>query len=228
VTTCLRSRSNRLNATAVGSPIEIEGLFTRARSATAERRAPATTHARLRGDNNAQRSPISLQWRSQALCDLRRQIWPHPLLLLANRPLFKEVRCPLQDTPGERSPLATSASSRLTCRLMSPVLPPTRIAPHRGAPHEIHPGQWQEAAPKAHLRVLFPADRSRLLARNRDAPHLLRSRLLRRTLQKRVRASRKTGNGIMSARPPIEPSPWPGSPDEHRCNRRKGHCDASL
>jgi hypothetical protein len=97
-----------------------------------------------------------------------------------------------------------------------------------GAPHEIHPGEWQNAAPKALLRVLLPADRSRLPARNRDAPHLLRSRLLRRTLQKRVRASRKAGNGIMSARQPSKPNPWPGSPDEHRCSRRKGHCDESL
>ncbi len=226
--TCLRSRSKRLNATAVRPRGEIAGLFTRARSATAKRRAPATTHARLTGDNNAQRSPISLQRRSQALRDLRRQVWPHPVLLLANRPLFKEVRCPLQDTPGERSPMATSASSRLTCRPMPSILPLSRIASHWGAPHEIYPGEWQNAAPKALLRVLLPADRSRLPARNRDAPHLLRSRLLRRTLQKRVRASRKAGNGIMSARQPSKPNPWPGSPDEHRCSRRKGHCDESL
>jgi hypothetical protein len=76
--------------------------------------------------------------------------------------------------------------------------------------------------------VLPPANRSRLLARNRDAPHLLRSRLLRRSLHKRARASRKTGNGIMSARQPNKPSHWPRSPDKHRCSRRKGRCDESL
>jgi hypothetical protein len=228
VTTCRRSRSGRLNATATRPRGAIEGLFTGARSATAERPAPATTHARLRGDNNAQRFPISLHWRSQALRYLRRQVWPHPALLLANRPLFKEMRCPLQNTPGERSPMATSASSRLTCCPMSPILSPQRIASHWGASHEIHPGEGQDAAPKALLRVLLPADRSRLPARNRDAPHLLRSRLLRRPLQQRVLASRKTGNRIMSARQPNKPSPWPGSPDEHHCSRMKGYCDESL
>jgi hypothetical protein len=207
VTRCLQPRSKRLNATAVRPRSTIARLFTGSRGATAKRRAPATAHARLRGDNHAQRPSISLQRRSQALRDLRRQVWPHPALLLANCPLFKEVRCPLQDTPGERSPMATSASSRLTCRPMSSILPLPRIASHRGAPHEIHPGQWQDAAPKAHLRVLLPADQSRLPARNRDAPHLLRSRLLRRSLQKRVRASRKTGNGIMSARQPEQAEP---------------------
>jgi hypothetical protein len=227
VTICPRSRSNRLNATAVGPQSEIEGLFTRARSATAERQAPANTHARLRGDNNAQRSPISLQRRNPALRDLRRQVWPRPLLRLANRPLFKEVRCPLQDTPGERSPMATSVSSHLTCRPLPSILPLPRIASHWGTPNEIRAGEWPDTAPKTLLRVLLTADRKRLLARNRDAPHLLRSRLLRRPLQKRVRASRKTGNGIMSARQPNKPSHWPGSPDKHRCSRRKGRCDES-
>jgi hypothetical protein len=96
-----------------------------------------------------------------------------------------------------------------------------------GAPNEIHLGEWQDAAPKAPLRVLRSVDRSRLPARSRDAPHLLRSRLLRRSLQKRVRASRKPGNGIMSVSQPNKPGPWPESPDEHR-SRRKGHCDESL
>jgi hypothetical protein len=139
--------------------------------------------------------------------------------------LHAGARCDGQEASTGHHP---SKASRLTCHPMSFILPLPRIASHWAAPHEIHPGEWQEAAPKALLRVLFPADRSRLPARSRNEPHLLRSRLLRRSLQKRVRASRETGNGILSARQPNKPSPWPGSPDEHRCSRRKGHCDESL
>jgi hypothetical protein len=94
-------------------------------------------------------------------------------------------------------PMATSASSRLTCRPMSSILPLPRIASHWAAPHEIHPGEWQEAAPKALLRVLFPADRSRLPARSRNEPHLLRSRLLRRSLQECRPGSSKSSASIV-------------------------------
>jgi hypothetical protein len=42
------------------------------------------------------------------------------------------------------------------------------------------------------------ADRKTLPARDRDAPHLLRSRLLRGSLRKRVPASREPGKSIMN------------------------------
>jgi len=54
---------------------------------------------------------------------------------------------------------------------------------------EIHFGQWQEALRSARLCDVREADFSRLPPGNRDAPHLLQSRLLHRSLQQRNPAS---------------------------------------
>jgi hypothetical protein len=54
---------------------------------------PRNTPARSTGGNkNARQSSICFERRSQALRYLWRTIWSRPELLLANRPLFKEVR----------------------------------------------------------------------------------------------------------------------------------------
>jgi len=57
------------------------------------------------------------------------------------------------------------------------------------APREIHSGQWQDALRSACLCDVRETDFSRLPPGNRDAPHLLQSRLLRRSLQQRNPAS---------------------------------------
>lgn len=69
-----------------------EGFFTCARSVTADKRRTPTNHTRPTGDTNAQHLPVFMEWRSQTLRNLRRKVRPHSILLLANRPLFKEVR----------------------------------------------------------------------------------------------------------------------------------------
>jgi len=66
------------------------------------------------GGENAQRSSMSFEQRSQALRHLRRKVWPHPALLLANRPLFKEVRRSIQDASRGRSQIFTLDSGCLT------------------------------------------------------------------------------------------------------------------
>ena len=85
------------------------------RSATVNKGcSPNGTHARPTGGENAQESPISSEWRSEAMRHLRRKIWSHPAPLLANCLLFKEVRGSLQGPPGGRPQMVTQASSRLT------------------------------------------------------------------------------------------------------------------
>jgi DNA-binding winged helix-turn-helix (wHTH) protein len=74
------------------------------------------------------------------------------------------------------------------------------------APNEIHPGQWQDAIRPSCLRVVREADFKGLPAGNRDAAHLLQSRLLRRSLRQRYPAARKPGKGIMKARRPNRPA----------------------
>jgi hypothetical protein len=71
-------------------------------------------------------------------------------------------------------------------------------ASHWGAPHEIRIGEWQVAPPASLLREVRPADKNKLPARNRDAPYLLQSRLLRGSLQERDSASRKSGKRVRS------------------------------
>jgi hypothetical protein len=98
-----------------------KGFSTSARSATANKgQAPITIPARSTGGNNGQQPPISVELRSQALRDLRRKVWPHTALLMANRALFKEVRRPLQDPPGSRPQMVTSAQRRLTVKTKAP------------------------------------------------------------------------------------------------------------
>src|ERR1700686_132577 len=137
------------------------------------------------------------------------------------------VNCPPAENAAKAATQARTslaprpAASRTLCRLTClPYFSYRVLLRIGGAPHEIHQGEWPDAAPKAFLRVLRLADRSRLPARNQDAPHLLRSRLLRRSLQKPVHASRTTGNGIMSASQPNKLGLWPESSDEHGGSRR--------
>jgi hypothetical protein len=48
--------------------------------------------ARPRGDENAQQSTTCSEWRSETVRPLSRKVWSHPVLLVANSSLFKEVR----------------------------------------------------------------------------------------------------------------------------------------
>ena len=70
------------------------------------------------GVENAQQYPISSQWRSEAVRNLRRKVWSHSVLLLANFPLFKEVRRSLQVARGGRPQMVAPFSSCATdsCR----------------------------------------------------------------------------------------------------------------
>jgi hypothetical protein len=67
------------------------------------------------------------------------------------------------------------------------VLPSRRLS--LGGQREIHPGQRQDAPPSTCVCDVREADCNRLPAGNRDAPHLLRSRLLCRSLHQRNPAS---------------------------------------
>jgi hypothetical protein len=69
---------------------------------------------------------------------------------------------------------------------------------HWEAPHEIYFGEWQDALSAILLRDVRSAYRRTLSAGGRDAPHLLRSRLLCGSLQKRRPAPRKSGQGTMN------------------------------
>jgi hypothetical protein len=73
-------------------------------------------------------------------------------------------------------------------------------------PHEICLGEWPDAPPAMLLCDVRSANWSRLPARDRDAPHLLRSRLLRGSLQMRRPASRKSGESIMTPSRPNRPA----------------------
>jgi hypothetical protein len=123
-------------------------------------------------------------------------------------------------------------------------------APHWETPHEIHPGEWQDALSAIPLCDVRSADRRRLPARGRDASPLLRSHLLRGPLRKRRPASGTSCQSIMNwrARRPEPPRSRPGIPKlisrltalPSACrayaqegttgeidDRRKGHCDES-
>src|SRR5438270_11027274 len=52
----------------------------------------STTREKPTGDGNAQRPSAPPPMPRETLRHLRGKVWPRPLLLLANRPLFKAVR----------------------------------------------------------------------------------------------------------------------------------------
>src|SRR5271167_3580243 len=82
-------------------------------------------------------------------------------------------------------------------RPMCPAHPIPCSASHWGALHELHIGERQDAPPANLLCEVRSADRSELPARNRDAPHLLQSQLLRGPLPKRASTPRKPCKSIM-------------------------------
>jgi hypothetical protein len=95
----------------------------------------------------------------------------------------------------------TIPTAEITSALRRPVVPTRPIrcsASHWEAPREIHPGEWQDAPSAILLCGVRSAGQSELSAGNRDAPHLLRSQLLRRSLQRRRPASRKSVKSIMN------------------------------
>jgi len=71
-------------------------------------------------------------------------------------------------------------------------------------PHEIRVGERQVALPTILLRGMRRADRQTLPAGSWDAPDLLRSQLLCRSLQQRRPASRKSIKSIMSLSRPTK------------------------
>lgn len=77
-----------------GSATRKDAAFRAVRSSTAHRGAPSTTRASPQEAKNAQQSALlsSSAWCSEALRDLWRKVWSHPVLLLANCPLFEEMR----------------------------------------------------------------------------------------------------------------------------------------
>jgi hypothetical protein len=77
-------------------------------------------------------------------------------------------------------------------------LPIPCSASHWEAPREIHPGEWQNAPLNIILREVRSPGQRVLPAGNRDAPHLLRSRLLCGSLQERRPASRKSDQSTMN------------------------------
>jgi hypothetical protein len=54
--------------------------------------SPNIARARPRGDENARQSATCSEGRSGTVRPLSRKVWSHPVLLVANSPLFKEVR----------------------------------------------------------------------------------------------------------------------------------------
>jgi len=74
---------------------------------------PGTANVRSTGDRHAQQLSTATARRSNALRHLRQKVWPRPLLFLANRPLFKEVRGSLQGPPRCRRQMAVAISRRL-------------------------------------------------------------------------------------------------------------------
>jgi hypothetical protein len=71
-------------------------------------------------------------------------------------------------------------------------------ASHWEAPREIHPGEWEDAPAPILVRDVRSFGRITLSTGICDAPHLLRSKLLRDSLQRRRPASRQSGHCIMS------------------------------
>jgi hypothetical protein len=85
--------------------------------------------------------------------------------------------------------------------------------PHWEAPHEVHPGEWQDTLPAIPLCDVQSGDPDKLPAGSRNPSDLLRSQMLRRPLQKRGPASRKNGAGVMNSWRPDTPGLWPDFPD---------------
>jgi hypothetical protein len=92
-------------------------------------------------------------------------------------------------TPASGSLISVTA--KLT-RQLSP-------GPHLEVPHEVYFGEWQDALPAISLCDVQSADPDKLPAGIRNPAYLLRSQMLRRSLQKRGPASRKTGAGVMNS-----------------------------
>jgi hypothetical protein len=64
----------------------------RARSVTTKQVVRARfTHSKVTGGKDDERPTISSEWRSDALCDLLRKVWSHPVPRRANFNLFEEV-----------------------------------------------------------------------------------------------------------------------------------------
>ena len=110
------------------------------------------------------------------------------------------------------SVIETIPMAEIISALHRPAVPtrPIRCSvSHWEAPHEIYPGEWQDTLPAVLVCDVRSAGRSKLPAGSRDAPRLLRSRLLRSSLQQRRPASRKSGKSIMSLPRPNKPVLWP-------------------
>ena len=73
---------------------------------------PKSTTIIPRGDYNAQLLRKSWIRRGRALRSLRWQVWSRPILLVANSPLFQEVRRSPQSSSGKRPELAALAPNR--------------------------------------------------------------------------------------------------------------------
>jgi hypothetical protein len=106
--------------------------------------------------------------------------------------------------------MATGAAIRITY-----VFRRHRFTP--GAADEIRACEWKITPAAAPLRDVRSADRSRLPARGRDEPDLLRSRLLRGSLQERSHASRTSCKSIVNET--VNPPPLTSAAE------KKGHCD---
>lgn len=88
------------------------------------------------------------------------------------------------------------------------------------ARHEIHIGERQNALRASCVRDVPPADWKRLPAGGWDAPHLLRSQLLRRSLRECEPASRQSRKRILKPGRTNELRLWPESSDaDHRGHR---------
>ena len=105
--------------------------LTLARDATANKtRSRCTTHMKPTGGGNAQSSPRTSEYRSEALRHVWREVRPHPALFLAIAPLFEEMRRWLQRSSGERPQVAVAAHRSSLLRLV-PRKPWAKLPPIR-------------------------------------------------------------------------------------------------
>ena len=118
--------------------------------------------------------------------------------------------------------IPTAETTSALHRLLLSTHPIPYSASHWEAPHEIHHGEWQDALPAITLLDVQSADPDKLSAGSRNPSHLLRSQMLRRSLQKRGPASRKNGPGIMNSRRANTPGLWPKSSDVRDGGRSSG------
>src|SRR6476646_2250765 len=108
----------------------------------------------------------------------------------------------------------TSVRSRPAPAFADPIL---CSVSHWEARHEIHIGERQNALRASRVRDVPPADRQRLPAGGWDAPHLLRSQLLRGSLRERRPASRQPDKSILKQERSNKQHLWPKSSDGYHC-----------